>query len=332
MKVLLGIAAHNEEKNIGGLLSFLTKEHSVDKIVIVSSSTDRTNSIVEEFAKDTGSIVSLIAESERKGKSSACNTLIEYAAKKGFDIIVYLGGDNLPLRGSIEALLSGFDSERVGVVGGKPEPVDDPNTFLGWATNLQWNIHHVISSSHPPKISGELMAFRAGVVREIPIAIINDDAYIQLVGLAKGYEGRYCPSAVVKLKGCSSSREFVLQRRRVYLGHLQVLFLTGLKLTTFKWRLYPKVLRKSLPSFGPKQLCYLCGAIILQMWAYLLALVDFHLYRLPYKWEIARTTKSSLTNQSISIEEEHGVSEIAGFLMRLLAGGHSYSLLMVDHR
>lgn len=309
MKVLLGIAAHNEEKNIGNLLSLLTNENSLDEILVVSSSADNTNSIVEGFAKEKGSIVKLIVEGERAGKSSACNIIIEYAERMGFDVIVYLGGDNLPLKGSIRALLSAFDSERVGVVGGKPEPVDNPDTFLGWSTHLQWNMHHAICSSYQPKASGELMAFRPGVIREIPRAIVNDDAYIQLIGWAKAYESRYAPSARVKLKGCSSLREFVVQRRRVYLGHLQILFLTGKKLETFKWRVYPKILKDSLPSFGFKGLCYVVGALILQMWAYLLALGDFHLFRLPYKWEIARTTKSSLSRFPTEALEHEPVAE-----------------------
>ena len=295
MRVLLGIAAHNEEKNIGDLLSFLIKENCGDEIVVVSSSADRTNSIVEGYAKDKESRIRLIVESERAGKSSACNGIIEYAETGDFDVIVSLGGDNLPLSGSIEALLSGFENDIIGVVGGKPEPVDDQETFLGWATHLQWNMHHAICSTYEPKVSGELMAFRRGVVREIPKTIVNDDAYIQLIGWTKGYESRYAPAAKVKLKGCSSAREFVAQRRRVYLGHLQLLFLTGRKVGTFKWRVYPKALRKSLPSWGLKELCYLLGAVILQMWAYLLAVADLHLFRLPYKWEIERTTKAPLS-------------------------------------
>ena len=138
------------------------------------------------------------------------------------------------------------------------------------------------------------MAFRTDIVKEIPVAIINDDAYIQMLGEAKGYVSKYSMFARAKLKGCSSTKDLIAQRRRVYLGHLQMLFMTGRKLATFSWRHYPKVLKDSLPSFGPKQFFYLLGAIILQVWAYLLALVDFHLFRLPYKWEIAQTTKISL--------------------------------------
>jgi cellulose synthase/poly-beta-1,6-N-acetylglucosamine synthase-like glycosyltransferase len=300
MRVLVGIAAHNEEKNIQGLLSVVTQERHIDQVLVVSSSTDRTNSIVEQFAQRSPS-VSLIAEATRRGKSSACNTIIDYAEKHGFDIIVYLGADNLPLRGSISALLSGFESESVGVVGGKPEPVDSPDNFLGWASHLQWNMHHTLSCKYEPKISGELMAFKTDIVREIPVAIINDDAYIQLVGESKGYVCKYVRFARAKLKGCSSVKDVVLQRRRVYLGHLQTLFMTGRKLATFSWRHYPKVLKDSLPSFGPRQVFYLVGAVILQGWSYLLALVDFHLFRLPYKWEVAQSTKVSIVEE---VDEE----------------------------
>jgi cellulose synthase/poly-beta-1,6-N-acetylglucosamine synthase-like glycosyltransferase len=302
MRVLLGIAAHNEEKNIGGLLSVVTRENHVDEILVVSSSTDHTNSIVDDFSQQT-TRVTLLREATRRGKSSACNAIIDYAEKHAFDIIVYLGADNLPLKGSIAALLGEFETENVGVVGGKPEPIDCIGNFLGWVTQLQWNMHHTLSCSFEPKISGELMAFRTSVVREIPAAIINDDAYIQLLGESKGYASKYVKFARAKLKGCSSIKDLVLQRRRVYLGHLQVLFMTGRKLATFSWKHYPKVLKDSLPSFGPKQLFYLLGGIIVQGWAYLLALVDFHLFRLPYKWEMALTTKTSLVDQIESEEQ-----------------------------
>lgn len=271
----------------------VTEEKHIDQVLVVSSSTDRTNSIVEEFAQQSPR-VNLIIEATRRGKSSACNVIIDYAEKHGFDVIVYLGADNLPLKGSIAALLSGFESENVGVVGGKPEPIDSSDNFLGWTTHLQWNLHHTLSCNFEPKVSGELMAFRTDVVREIPVAIINDDAYIQLLGEGKGYVSKYSMFARAKLKGCSSTKDLIVQRRRVYLGHLQILFMTGRKLATFSWRHYPKALKDSLPSFGPKQFFYLLGAIILQGWSYILALVDFHMFRLPYKWEIAQTTKVSL--------------------------------------
>jgi len=297
-RVLAGIAAHNEEKNIWNLLSVLTREKSVDAVVVVSSSTDNTNEIVKRYAAEE-SRVRLIVESERRGKSFAYNTIIEEAQKGNFDNIVYVGGDDLPVEGSVRALLDELLKKNVAVVGGKPRPVDSIQTFLGWLTHLQWNMHHKISERFEPKVSGELMAFRVGVVKEMPIAIINDDAYIQLMADAKGYEIRYCPSAIVKLKGCSSIKDLITQRRRVYLGHLQILFLTGIKVPTFKWRLYYRVLKESLPSFGLKEFCYLIGAITLQALAYLLALWDFHLFKIPYKWEIAETTKYQLMGAGI---------------------------------
>jgi cellulose synthase/poly-beta-1,6-N-acetylglucosamine synthase-like glycosyltransferase len=295
LKVMAGIAAHNEEKNIGSLLSVLVGEKDIDSIIVVSSSTDNTNEIVAKFAEEKKSKVHLVVEEERKGKSSAFNKILDECQKKSFDIIVYTGGDALPAAGSVGILLKEFETGRVGVVGGKPEPIDTPESFLGWTTNLQWNMLHEISERFEPKVCGDLMAFRADVIKEIPIAIINDDAYVQLTAETKSYETKYCPAAVVKFKGCSTIKDHIVQRRRIYLGYMQLLFLAGVKLSTFKWRYYHKVLRKSLPSFGFKQVFYLIGAIALQFWAYLLALKDFHLFRLPYKWEIAKSTKESIS-------------------------------------
>ena len=292
--VIVGIAAYNEENNIGQLLSALITQPEVDHIVVVSSSTDNTNSIVAGYASRRAPTVTLVVESERRGKSSACNTIIDEAQKGHFDFIVFVGGDNLPADGSIRALLDGFDDGKIRIVGGRPVPVDDPKTFLGWTSHLQWNMHHFISKDFYPKISGELMAFRAGVIKEIPIAVINDDAYMQLTAQAKGYEARYCPSATVKLKGCSSVKDLIMQRRRVYLGHLQALFLSGVKVSTFKWRLYHRILREALPSFGLKETFYLIGAVALQAWAYLLSLKDFYLFRIPSKWEMVQTTKERI--------------------------------------
>ncbi len=303
LKTMVGVAVHNEEKNIGNLLSILLDEKGVDTIIIVSSSTDNTNEIVEGYSKGIESKLRLIIESQRSGKSSAFNILIEECHKGGYDIFIYTGGDTFPSKGSIQLLLDEFRDKKIGAVGGKPEPIDNPQNFLGWTTHLQWNMLHTISSRIQPKISGDLMAFRPSIIKEIPMAIINDDAYLQLIAEAKGYQVRYCSSAIVKFRGCSSIKDLIVQRRRIYLGYMQLLFLTGIKLPTFKWRYYHKVLKDSLPSFGVKQLFYLIFAVILQFWAWSLALKDFFLSLfagIPYKWRMAETTKELINNNQVN--------------------------------
>jgi cellulose synthase/poly-beta-1,6-N-acetylglucosamine synthase-like glycosyltransferase len=297
LKVMAGVAAHNEEKNIGNLLPVLINTDTIDKIVVVSSSTDRTNEIIKKFVQEKKSKLKLVEEVERRGKSLAFNTMIEMAQNEKFDILLYTGGDTLPEDGAIETLLQEFNKKNVGVVGGKPEPIDSPNNFLGWSTSLQWNMLHHISTRFKHKISGDLMAMRTDVIKELPIAVINDDAYIQMLAEAKGYELVYCPAAIVRFRGCSSIEDLIKQRKRIYLGYMQLLFLTGIKLPTFKWRYYHKVILESLPSFGLKEFFYLIGAVATQFCAWLLALKDFYLFRIPYKWEVAETTKERIDIQ-----------------------------------
>jgi cellulose synthase/poly-beta-1,6-N-acetylglucosamine synthase-like glycosyltransferase len=297
LKVMAGVAAHNEEKNIDNLLPVLINDDVIDAIVVVSSSTDRTNEIVRDFAQRNKSKLKLVEEVERRGKSLAFNTMIEIAQNEKFDILLYTGGDTLPDDGAIETLLKEFNKSNVGVVGGRPEPIDSSSNFLGWSTILQWNMLHNISIKFKPKICGDLMAMRTDIIKELPIAVINDDAYIQLMAEAKGYKLAYCPAAIVRFRGCSSIKDLIKQRKRIYLGYMQLLFLTGIKLPTFKWRYYHKVIRDSLPSFGLKEFFYLIGSVTIQFWAWLLALKDFYLFRTPYKWELAETTKERIDIQ-----------------------------------
>ena len=79
VSLMIGIAVSNEEQNIGALLENLTNSvpPEVETICVVSSgSTDRTNEIVQDFAKDDARI-QLIVENERNGKASALNLLLE---------------------------------------------------------------------------------------------------------------------------------------------------------------------------------------------------------------------------------------------------------------
>ncbi len=181
MSMMVGIAVSNEEQNIGNLLENLGKcsPPEIESICIVSSgSTDKTNEIVRSYSQNDARI-QLIIEPERNGKSSALNILL--AESENYDFVVYTGGDNIPRQGALVRLLNMLKAEDVDIVGARPIPVDDPNTFMGFCSHLLWNLHHE-SSLEVPKISGELMAFKTKIVRELPPAIINDDAYIQTLG------------------------------------------------------------------------------------------------------------------------------------------------------
>ena len=292
MRAIIGIPVSNEEKNIGNLLTALERtsiDERIEKICIVSSSTDLTNTIVRAHSK-TDKRIELIVEPGRRGKASAWNRLIQTAEFGGFDAMVYLGGDNLPSFDGISLLLDELQ-KGFGIVGGRPVPIDSTKTFLGWHANLLWNIHHFISKEVKPKISGEMCALRVGVVREMPPGIVNDDVYLQQLFELRGFRAGYCERAKVLLRGPSTLSELMRQRKRVYIGHHQVRMYIGQKPSTV-WYSNLLLLRKALPSEGLRASIYLILSLFIQGLLYFIAKLNFHMGNLPYKWRMAETTKS----------------------------------------
>jgi len=292
LRAIIGIPVYNEQMNIRNLLGTLERtlmDDRVEKICIVSSSTDLTNTIVRAHSK-TDERIELIVERERRGKATAWNRLIQTAESEGFDAMVYLGGDNLPCPGGISMLLDELE-KGFGIVGGRPVPVDPTDTFLGWHANLLWSIHHLISKEVKSKISGEMCALRVGVVREMPPGIINDDVYLQQLFELRGFRAGYCERAKVLLRGPSTLSELMRQRKRVYIGHHQVRMYIGQKPSTV-WYRNLLLLGKALPSKGLRASLYLILSLFIQGVLYLIAKLNFHMGNLPYKWRMAETTKS----------------------------------------
>ncbi len=259
----------------------------VQAIYVVSSgSTDRTNDIVNEYHAKVSKVV-LASETARNGKASAFNILLNLA--ESYDVMVCLGADNLIEKGAVELLLKNFDDNKIGLVGGRGIPLNDLRGFSGWCAHMLWSMHHLVSVRRP-KITGEFYAFRPRVVRELPIGMICDDAYIQNLFEIRGFKAVYEPEAKVYLVGPKNIRDFFKQRRRIFTGHRQLHFLLGRKASTFSLK-NMKLARKAMPSRGLEGYTYLLGFILVTGTAWLASLWDFLRQKLPYRWEIVESTK-----------------------------------------
>ena len=187
----IGIMAYNEEADIGrtleALVSQRTSSVAVTEIVVVASGcTDRTESIVQDWARRDPRI-RLIVQARREGKCSAVNQFLPQAREK---ILVICGGDLLPEPDSIEALVAPFADPAVGMTTGRPVPVNDPGTFMGFAAHMLWNLHHEINLRGFK--AGEMIAFRK-IFERIPFSSVVDEARIEPIVRGQGYEARYAP-------------------------------------------------------------------------------------------------------------------------------------------
>ena len=182
----IGVIVYNEAANIGKLLDSLltqkTEKVSIKEIIVVSSAcTDGTDDIVRSYTAQDDRI-KLITEPERGGKSSAINKFIKAAES---DILIIESGDTIPAVNTVEKMVSPFADPIVGMTGGRPTPENDPSTFVGYAVNLLWNLHHEMALISPKL--GEMVAFRK-IFDQIPPESAVDEASIEAIIKAAGME------------------------------------------------------------------------------------------------------------------------------------------------
>jgi hypothetical protein len=169
-----------------------------------------------------------VTEPSRSGKASAVNLLLRQTTQ---EIIVFVNADTVPAPNAIEQLVLPFHDPAIGMTGGRPIPINDPHTFMGYAVHLLWALHHQISLRHP-KI-GELIAFR-NFFHQIPQDSAVDEASIEPLIRGQGLRLHYAPEAIVYNCGPETVADFLRQRRRIYAGHIYVRKTLGYGVSTMK--------------------------------------------------------------------------------------------------
>ncbi|MFP4087210.1 MAG: glycosyltransferase [Desulfobacteraceae bacterium] len=282
--------AYNEEASIARSLNALLKqefEHARLKeiVVVTSGCTDRTEAIVRDFIKKHPCI-HLIVQAQRKGKASAINRFLSVASG---DIFILESADTVPEPGALDRLVAPFKLSNVGMTGARPVPINSPATFLGYTVNLMWDLHHAISL-RTPKL-GELIAFR-NVIKRMPEHTAVDEACIEAMVTAAGYELCYVPEAVVKNKGPENIKDFIRQRRRIAAGHQHLLKKQGYRVSTMG----PMGILKALiqwQSWRVKDILWTFGAIGLEGMARILGSIDVHIRRqISVAWDVSISTKT----------------------------------------
>jgi biofilm PGA synthesis N-glycosyltransferase PgaC len=216
MNVSVGVCAYNEGRNMARCIESILSQRLngpelLETIVVSSGSTDDTDKVVSSFSSRDPRVV-LIRQERREGKNSAVNLFMEMA--KG-DVLVLVNADNILKEGCLDALISPFRDEKVGVAGGHPEPVNDKRTVVGFAVFMLWDMHHRLSLIYP-KV-GEVMAFR-NLHIQIPTGMQSDEDLIRMDLERRGYRSVYVPDAIVINKGPETVRDYFKQRTRVNIG------------------------------------------------------------------------------------------------------------------
>lgn len=285
----VGITAHNEEANIGKLLAAMLaqelKQVEITEIIVVASGCcDGTVPIIQEYvAKDAR--VKLILQEKREGKTSAINQFLQNAKE---DICVLESGDTLPRSDSIENMVKLFEDPKVGMTGAQKIPVNVPEHIVGYMSHLRLQMEHQLCLEIPRL--GELIAFRK-VFTQLPPDVAMDEAFVEALVIRRGLEVRYAPDAVVYNMGPETLREFIMQRRRNYAGHLHLTRKYGYRVSSLDTG---RVLRIGLDEMGKalRLISTLISLALVEAFARLLGAYDYYVKGNKHVvWDIAWTTK-----------------------------------------
>src|SRR6266849_4398848 len=287
----IGIMAYNEEANIARTLQSVLAQTgpsiSINEVIVVASGcTDRTVPIVSEMAQQEARI-RLFVQERREGKASAINLFLKQATSP---IVVLIGADVIPETSAMEYLCAPFKDPSIGMVGGRPVPVNDPSTFMGHAVHLLWRLHDGVARIHPKL--GEVIAFR-NVISGIPTDSAVDEISIQALISQLGFRLIYRPECVVYNKGPLTVRDFLKQRRRIYAGHLKVLKQQKYEASTMK---VSPIFRQLISArhyawSTPRQVLWTLGAMCMEGYARIQGHYDYWRKREHHIWQAVSSTK-----------------------------------------
>jgi cellulose synthase/poly-beta-1,6-N-acetylglucosamine synthase-like glycosyltransferase len=281
--------AYNEEANIGQLLdSLLKQKEKVAQIkeiwVIASGCTDKTVDIVKKYQKKS-SRVKLLEQKKREGKASAINLWLKYIKT---DICVMESADTMPRLNTIDEMIKPFRNELVGMTGGHPIPVNSSDSFMGFAVNKLWELHHYIALKTPK--CGEIIAFRK-IFKRIPPLSSADEANVEPLIIGQAYTIAYCPNAIIKNRGPETVREYLKRRRSTAAGHLAIQKNQGYRVSTMSGL---KILGIHLRhmKFDKKHLFWMPAIMFIEAYGRFLGYWDFRFRKRSHAiWDIAQSTK-----------------------------------------
>lgn len=248
--VTLLIAAYNEEATIAAKLhNSLSLDYPPDKfqiLVTADGSSDRTPAIVEQFASRG---VTLLYDPPRRGKMAAINRAMPHATG---DIILFSDANNEYAPDTIREMVKPFADPEVGATSGAKHILKGDGA-LGDSEGLYWKYESYIKQQETllgscTGVVGELFAIRRVLFQSPPDSVINDDFYMAMQLIGRGYRVIYVPTAHSSERVSLSAEDEKARRSRIVAGRYQALNLLPWHKPLVVWQIAShKLLRPLVP-------------------------------------------------------------------------------------
>lgn len=227
--VTLLIAAYNEAAIIARKLeNSLALNYPLDRLQILvaaDGSDDATPDIVRTFAERG---VELSYSPERRGKMAAINRAMPLV--RG-EVIVFSDANNMYEVGALRELIGHFADPAVGAVTGA-KVIESGDGALGESEGLYWKYESFIKERETrlgscSGVAGEILALWRDLYQPPPDHIINDDFYIAMSVVKRGYRVVYAPKALSAERVSATAQDEMVRRARIVAGRYQAIALAG---------------------------------------------------------------------------------------------------------
>ncbi len=211
-KISVVIPAYNEYNNLKYLVPYLTNqtfyEWKITEILVdISGSSDSSRDLLDSFVRMNYN-VHVIDTGIRDG---IINSLKRLIGKAVGDIIVRMDADITFEDRTLDLLINEMNDPTVGIVGPRVVPRFDNQSFVNILSATAYNIHHLVSMSHPKTTN--LQVFR-NIEFTFPKDARVEDILIQNIIVSKGFKVKYVPLAIINVSPPYTLKEYIKQRVR----------------------------------------------------------------------------------------------------------------------
>jgi poly-beta-1,6-N-acetyl-D-glucosamine synthase len=194
--VSIVMVVHNEEEVLEAKLkNLLTLDYPAGQIIVVSDgSTDRTESILREYGRN--SEVQIVLNQLSQGKAAGLNDAMQLAHG---EIVVFTDARQKIETGAVRLLAENFADSEVGCVSGELMLGDPSGGESSQGLGLYWRIEKQIreleaASGSMVGATGALYAVRRELLTSLPLGTILDDVYLPMQVVRQGkqavFDGR----------------------------------------------------------------------------------------------------------------------------------------------
>jgi poly-beta-1,6-N-acetyl-D-glucosamine synthase len=221
------MVVRNEEKmlprKLNNLLALDYPEESVELVVVSDGSTDGTEPILREYARNPR--VHAVLNQLSRGKASGLNDALELAHG---EIVVFTDVRQMLEPGSLRVLMGDFADSKVGCVSGELMLGDPGAGEKNRGMGLYWRIEKIIrvlesASGSVVGATGAFYGVRRELLQAIPPETLLDDVYIPMQVVRAGKRVVFEPKARAwDLADQGTEREFA-RKVRTLSGNYQLL-------------------------------------------------------------------------------------------------------------